>query len=154
MKKFLLFSLLALSVQSSFAASNCLIEYNPGDSELELVTDKMQSFDFENFDKVCKLLKNSNAKVHLSSMADISNYQTTAIVTARISDKDLPIYSHVYYTSMHWSPERNSIKQEELMMSAVNSALNEITQEHVNSLNENRKKLGYKIYPAYTDTRK
>lgn len=146
MKKLLLISLLTLSMQNALANSKCTIVYNAGNEVLKYIVDEMPAFNFENFDEVCKNLKNANAKVKLTSISSISDNQTTAIVTSIVMDKNLPIYSDMSFNSMTWSQNRNTATEKNLTIDAVNNALNGITKEHINSLNKNRKTLGYKSY--------
>ena len=138
MKKLLLISLLTLSMQNALANSKCTIVYNTGNEVLKYIVDEMPAFNFENFDEVCKNLKNANAKVKLTSISSISDNI--------VMDKNLPIYSDMSFNSMTWSQNRNTATEKNLTIDAVNNALNGITKEHINSLNKNRKTLGYKSY--------
>ena len=146
MKKLLLLSLLSAVGTSAFAASNCSITFSSDDQLTAII--KENSFDFENYDAVCQRLKNANASVNLRPYSVINERQTTAVVIASVTDINLPILSNRYSSSMWSSPERTSNKEKELLMLAVNDALSGITQAHINSLNESRKKFGVRVYPV------
>lgn len=143
MKKLLLIGLLTICMQNTLANSKCSIIYNTANEKLQDAINDMPNFDFENYSEVCKILKNANAKVTLSSISGISNDQTTAVVISNVRDKNLPIFSDISHNSMVWDEKRTTQTEKQLIMYAVNNALNAITKEHIDSLNENRKKLGY-----------
>lgn len=146
MKRLLLIGLLTLSMQNTLANSKCSITYITGSQSLKYIVDEMPSFKFENYDEVCKILNTANAKVKLTSISSISDNQTTALVTSIVMDKNLQIYSNASYSSMVWSKIRTTATEKELTIDAVNNALNGIIKEHIDSLNKNRKELGYKSY--------
>lgn len=145
MKKLLLLSLLSAVGMSTFAASNCSITFSSNDQLTAII--KENSFKFNNYDAVCQRLKNANASVNLRSFSVINERQTTAVVIASVRDINLPVLSNTYSTSMWSSIERTTNKEQELLMLAVNEALSSIIQSDIDNLNENRKKLGIKVYP-------
>ncbi|WP_343682861.1 hypothetical protein [Acinetobacter baylyi] len=149
MKKLLLLSLLSTIGTSTFAAPNCYITYYADNKLLAIIKENV--FKFENYDAVCQRLKSANARVNFSKSSAISTQQTTAVVIATVGDKNLPIQSDSYNYSMWSNPERTTVMEEKLLMSAVNDVLNGIKQKDIDSLNENRKKLGFKTYPVSTN---
>ncbi|WP_168396101.1 hypothetical protein [Acinetobacter indicus] len=146
MKKLLLLSLLSAIGASVSAASDCSIYYAT-DSKLTAIIQE-NSFKFDNYDAVCQRLKNANAKVNLRYSSAINVRQTTAVVVATVDDINLPIISNLYRTSMRSSPERTTVMEKVALMDAVNDVLNGINQSDIDDLNTNRKKLGFKTYPA------
>lgn len=152
MKKILLLSLLSTIGTATFAASNCSISYSTDDTLTAII--QKYHFEFDNYDAVCQRLKGANAKVSLMYHSFINTRQTTAVVIAKVSDKNLPIQSNLYNSAMSSDPERTTTIEKDLLMSAVNDVLNRITQEHIDSLNGNRKELGFKTYPASTNANK
>ncbi len=152
MKKLLLLSLLSAVGTSAFAASKCSITYTSAAQLTAII--QGTKFEFDNYDAVCQRLKNANASVNLRHYSAINERQTTAVVMASVEDINLPVLSNTYSSSMWSSPERTTNKEEELLMLAVNEALNGISQSHINGLNENRKKLGVKTYPVSTNMNK
>ena len=127
--------------------------YYSADDKLTAIL-KENKFDFDNYDAVCQLLKNANAAVDLSKSSFISTLQTTATVIAKVSDKNLPIQSDIYNSSMRSNPERTTATEKDLLMKAVNDAISDINQRDIDGLNERRKKLGFKTYPASTNGNK
>ena len=147
MKKLLFMSLLSL-IGFNAIASDCSIFYSSSNDLDTAIGEK--PFEFDRYETVCQLLKSANAKVSLSSASNINNQQTTATVIATVMDKNLPILSYNYHSAMGSSPERTTAMERELLMDAVNGALNGIDQSDIDSLNANRKKLGVKTYPVLT----
>lgn len=145
MKKLLLLSFLSAIGTNTFAASDCSISFSSNDQLTAII--KENSFNFNNYDAVCQHLKNANASVNLRSYSTINERQTTAVVIASVRDINLPVLSNTYSSSMWSSIERTTNKEQELLMLAVNDALSTITQSDIDNLNENRKKLGIKVYP-------
>lgn len=152
MKKLLLVSLLSAMGTSTYSASECSINFTSNNMLNTII--KENKFDFENYDTVCQHLKSANATVYLAYHSDISDLQTTAAVIATLGDRNLPIKSNLYHTSMWSNPERTTAMEEKLLMSAVNDVLNSIKQKDIESLNATRKKLGFKTYPVSTNTNK
>lgn len=152
MKKLLLLSLLSAIGTSTFAASGCSIYYRAEDKLTTIIKEK--PFDFANYDVVCQRLKNANAIVSLTYISSITNEQTTVSVTATVSDINLPIESGLSRNRLYSSQERTTTEENELFMDAVNDALNSIDQSDIDGLNVNRKKLGFKTYPASANINK
>lgn len=152
MKKLLLLSLLSAIGASVSAASNCSIHYAADDKLIAIINEN--SFKFDNYDAVCQRLKNANAKVSLRYFSAINVRQTTAMVVATTLDKNLPIESNIYRASMRSSPEQTTVIEKVALMDAVNEVLSLIDQSYIDSLNENRKKLGVKVYPVSTNMNK
>ncbi|MDO5544148.1 MAG: hypothetical protein Q4F77_12740 [Acinetobacter sp.] len=152
MKKLLLLSLLSALAVNASAASNCSITYIAGDKLTYII--KQNPFDFENYDQVCNRLKNANARVSLSFNSSIGERQTIAVVMATVLDKNLPITSHITSSSIWTSATRTTAMESELLMDAINGSLNLINQSDIDSLNESRKKLGVKTYPASNNVSK
>ena len=152
MKKLLLLSLLSILAANASAASNCSISYTT-DVKLDEII-KKNNFEFENYDEVCNRLKNSNAKVDLRYSSAIDKQQTTAVIIAQVIDKNFPILSNSYKRSMWSSQERTTAIERELLMGAVNEALNVIDQSDIQGLNESRKKMGFKAYPTSSNVNK
>lgn len=151
MKKLLLLSLLSAIGTSTFAASNCSILYAADDTLSAII--KENKFEFDNYEAVCQRLKNANAEVVFTYISAITDKQTIVSVTVRLIDSNLPI-SSPSNTSMKWNDERTTFKEKQLLMQSVNSVLSNIDQQDINGLNENRKKLGFKTYPASTNSNK
>lgn len=146
MKKLLLLSLLGAIGTNVSAASNCSISYSADNKLTEII--RKNNFEFDNYNEVCERLKSANAKVDLRYSSAISNQQATAVVIATVEDINFPIFSNNYKRSIWSSPERTTAMEIELLMDAVNDALNVIDQSDIKGLNENRKKLSFKTYPA------
>lgn len=139
--------MLAMSLLSSVSfATDCTITTFSDDSLYAIINDS-NGFVMENYNEVCLMLKNANAKVSLYYDSSISEQQTTAMVIATAMDKSLPIRGTSGDQSMRWSTERTTKKEKELLMSAVNDAISGLDQADIQSLNESRKRLGQKTYP-------
>ena len=128
------------------ADSNCSISYMSDDKLIDIL--KKNNFEFDNYQDVCERLKSANAKVNLRYTSAISNQQATAVVIAVVEDINFPIASDRYKRSIWSSPERTTAIEVKLLIGAVNDALNGIDQSDIKGLNENRKKMGVKIYPV------
>lgn len=152
MKKLLLLILLSAIGASASAASNCSITYAT-DNQLSAII-KEKAFEFDNSDGVCQRLKSANAKVNLRYSSAINTRQATAVVIAVVEDTTLPINSSHYSYSMTSNPERTTAHEKDVLILAVNNALNGIDQSAIDSLNENRKKLGFKTYPTSVNSNK
>lgn len=152
MKKLLLLSLLSAIGTSTFAASNCSITYFAGDKLTAIIEE--HHFKFENYDALCQGLKSANAAVQFTYSTGTSDRETTSVVIATVRDKNLPIESSLYNPSMWSNPEKSSSVGKSLLMDAVNDAISKINQRDIDGLNTNRKKLGFKTYPASTSTNK
>jgi len=146
MKKLLLLSLLYTIGMNVSADSNCSISYMSDDKLIDIL--KKNNFEFDNYQDVCERLKSANAKVNLRYTSAISNQQATAVVIAVVEDINFPIASDRYKRSIWSSPERTTAIEVKLLIGAVNDALNGIDQSDIKGLNENRKKMGVKIYPV------
>uniref|UniRef100_UPI003F498235 hypothetical protein n=1 Tax=Acinetobacter tandoii TaxID=202954 RepID=UPI003F498235 len=146
MKKLLLLSLLCTIGMNVSAGSNCSISYMSDDKLIDIL--KKNNFEFDNYQEVCERLKSANAKVNLRYTSAISNQQATAVVIAVVEDINFPIASDRYKRSIWSSPERTTAIEVKLLIGAVNDALNGIDQSDIKGLNENRKKMGVKIYPV------
>ncbi|TCB65873.1 hypothetical protein [Acinetobacter sp. ANC 4178] len=146
MKKLLLLSLLCTIGMNVSAGSNCSISYMSDDKLIDIL--KKNNFEFDNYQEVCECLKSANAKVNLRYTSAISNQQATAVVIAVVEDINFPIASDRYKRSIWSSPERTTAIEVKLLIGAVNDALNGIDQSDIKGLNENRKKMGVKIYPV------
>lgn len=151
MKKILSLILLSVMATSTFAASNCSITYNAAENLVAII--KENKFEFDNYDAVCQRLKNANAEVKFTDISAITDKQTVITVTVMLMDKDFPIPS-TSYTTMVWDDERTTIKEKQLLMQSVNVALSNMDQSKIDNLNANRKKLGFKTYPAPTNSNK
>lgn len=152
MKQLFLLSLLSAIGTSTFAASKCSVSYSASSELIAII--KEHHFEFENYDTVCQRLKSANAAVQFTYNVGTSDRQSTALVIATVKDKNLPIESTLYNPSMWSNPEQSSSVEEDLLMTAINSALSKINQKDIDGLNANRKKLGFKTYPALTSTNK
>ena len=146
MKKLLLLSLLCTIGMNVSAGSNCSISYMSDDKLIDIL--KKNNFEFDNYQEVCERLKSANAKVNLRYTSAISNQQATAVVIAVVEDINFPIASDRYKRSIWSSPERTTAIEVKLLIGAVNDALNGIDKSDIKGLNENRKKMGVKIYPV------
>lgn len=151
MKKILLLSLLSALATSTFAASKCSILYYADDTLNAII--KENQFEFDNYDAVCQRLKNANANVLFNYISTITDKQTIVSVTAQLIDSNFPI-SSLSNTSMKWNDERTTFKEKQLLMQSVNSLLSNINQKDIDDLNTNRKKLGFKTYPASPNSNK
>lgn len=152
MKKLLLLSLLSALGTSTFAASNCSISYS-ANGELTAIIQEYH-FEFENYDAVCQRLKSANAAVQFTYSIGSNDRQSTAVVIATVKDKNLPIESTLYNPSIWSNTEQTSSPDKSLLMKALNDAMSKINQKDIDGLNANRKKLGFKTYPASTNTNK
>lgn len=152
MKKLFLLSLLSAIGTSTFAASNCSILYATDNKLVDII--QKNNFDFDNYEAVCQRLKKANAGIKLSYMTGKSDREATAVVIATVKDKNLPIESHTYTRSMWNNPQQNDFVEESLIMNAVNYTVSNINQKDIDGLNANRKKLGFKTYPASINTNK
>lgn len=146
MKKLLLSCLLGLVGQHAMAAENCTIAYNTNMRLAGII--KENKFDFANYNSVCQLLQNAHAKVEFTFTSAISEQQTTAVVIARLADQDLPLISETYTASLNWHEKKTSAQENRQLMKAINSALSQINQKDVESLNKVRQKMGVPVYPA------
>ncbi|MDI3378896.1 hypothetical protein [Acinetobacter sp. V89_7] len=154
MKKLFLLSLLSAIGTSTFAASNCSITYSSDDKLIAITKENKFKFEFDNYDALCQRLNNANARIKLSYMTGTSDRETTAVVIATVMDKNLPIESNTYSRSMWSNSEQSSSVEKRLLINAVNDAVSNIIQKDIDGLNANRKKLGFKTYPASISTNK
>ena len=152
MKKLFLLSLLSAIGTSTFAASKCSVSYSASSELIAII--KEHHFEFENYDTVCQRLKSANAAVQFTYNVGTSDRQSTAVVIATVKDKNLPIESNWYSDAIWSNPGKSSSVEKDLLMTAVNNALSKIKQRDIDSLNANRKKLGFKTYPVSTNTNK
>lgn len=77
MNRFLLVALIYLVTTNAFA-SNCSINYIAEDQLIKKI--KENGFQFENYQKLCQILNKNNAGIKISSISQISPYQTTSSV--------------------------------------------------------------------------
>jgi len=77
MNRFLLIALIYLGTTNAFA-SNCSITYIADDQLTNKI--KENGFQFESYEKLCPILNKNNAGIKISSISQISPYQTTSSV--------------------------------------------------------------------------
>jgi len=152
MKKLFLLSLLSAIGTSTFAASNCSIGYNASNELTAIIQE--YGVELENYDDLCQRLKTANAVIQFIYSTGTSDRQTTAVVIATVKDRNLPIESNWYSDAIWSNPEKSSSTDKNLLMKALNHSISKINQKDIDGLNANRKKLGFKTYPASTSTNK
>jgi len=135
---------------STFAASNCSISYSAS-GELTAIIQEY-GVEFKDYDALCQRLKRANAAIQFTYSTGSSDRQSTAVVIATVKDKNLPIESNWYSDAIWSNPEKSSSVDKSLLMKALNDAISKINQKDIDGLNANRKKLGFKTYPASTNS--
>lgn len=133
-------SILLISTTQTYAKDECSIDFTTNQSLIRTIKEK--GFVFENYDKVCKLLRSANASVDIVSMSQISPYQTTAAVDVRLKAKEYEAQGiNVYSEHQSWiryEQERTTLIQESAAYNVTMSALNAISQNSVDELNKQR----------------
>lgn len=139
--KILLASFITLVFNAQTKAQNtCSITYNT-DSTLSTLIDN-KGFSFDNYDKVCQLLKNANASIDIQTVTQITPYQTTAAVSIRLKAREIDAQKvRIFSYASNWvrfDEERTSSTEKDALYNVTMSALNGINQEMVDDLNKQR----------------
>ena len=139
--KILLASFITLVCNTQTKAQNtCSITYNT-DSTLSTLIDN-KGFSFDNYDKVCQLLKNANASIDIQTVTQITPYQTTAAVSIRLKAREIDAQKvRIFSYASNWvrfDEERTSSTEKDALYNVTMSALNGINQEMVDDLNKQR----------------
>lgn len=139
--KILLATLITLISNTQTKAQNtCSITYNT-DSTLSTLIDN-KGFSFDNYNKVCQLLKNANASVDIQTVTQITPYQTTAAVSIRLKAREIDAQKvRIFSYASNWvrfDEERTSSTEKDALFNVTMSALNGINQEMVDDLNKQR----------------
>lgn len=148
MKKFVLCLLLSVFGAMSHASAKCSILYNTDAKLMHIMATNQIDLNFAHHDEICLKLKNANAGVYFRFESAITDLQTIALVFASLKDLDHPIESNSYATAIFVNQTRTTIAEKDALVRAVNTVLRNIDQQNIDSLNLNRKRLGFKTYPA------
>lgn len=133
-------SILLISTTQTYANNECTISYSTNDTLDALIKEK--KFVFDNYDKVCKLLRSANTSVDIVTTGQISPYQTSSAVQIRLKDLELSKQGLNLYSKHHiwlrYNSERTSAAQEKDIYGIAMVALNDIDQDLVDDLNLQR----------------
>ncbi|WP_180108648.1 hypothetical protein [Acinetobacter sp. YH12147] len=133
-------SILLISTTQTYANNECTIYYSTNATLEALIKEK--KFVFDNYDKVCKLLRSANAAVDIVTAGQISPYQTSSAVQIRLQDLELSKQGLNLYSKhniwLRYNSERTSAAQEKDIYGIAMVALNGIDQDLVDDLNLQR----------------
>lgn len=143
-------ALLAL-VMVSINANACSVTYLSASDQVDKVLDKT-GFGFDNYNDVCEKLNHSNAQLIIDGSATVLSGKSIGWASVSLGDVKLPIITTDFggvSTKVNDFASQNIA--EELLLGAINSAINSMTiDKAIESLNQQRKK----IKEAYTKAKK
>lgn len=131
MKKLLLLCAVFLSASNSFAEEKCTIYYK-GSSEIKsLIEQDGFKMDTAKYNKLCKELKKNHAGLSLTTMTQISPYQTTASLSISLYSIDSNYDAMTYMTSdwMGYDQERTSQAAKNKVFSLTMNALENLATD-------------------------
>jgi hypothetical protein len=108
--------------------AECYISYK-GSVEIENLIEK-RKFNFDGYEKLCQRLKNNNAGLSLTTISQISPYQTTASVSIALYPVESK-YKGVTYITDDWigyDAERTSNAESNKVYNLTMDALNNLSK--------------------------
>lgn len=129
-----------------FAQKECQIAYITNQELDNMIIDR--GLELEDYDKTCALLKAANATIDIQYAYQITPHQTSASASIRLLaneylEQDVAVYS----TADNWmtyDAERTSKAQKDVLYDVAMIGIDDIKQDAVDSLNEQRAK--FKAY--------
>ena len=129
-----------------FAKDECQIVYITNPELDNMIMDR--GLELEDYDKTCELLKAANATIDIQYAYQITPHQTSASASIRLLaneylEQDVAVYSRAD-NWITYDAERTSKAQKDVLYDVAMIGIDDIKQDAVDSLNEQRAK--FKAY--------